>query len=240
MRNATVLLPVAPITGSPVPGLTSIHSTLRRGEYGSHRYPGNCGGYLIRDLLTYFDAERVFDPMSGSGTCRDVCDEVGIACFSSDIRSGFDVTNARHVRAAGRFDFVWLHPPYWRMKVYSDDPRDLSTAATLDEFLDSLSQVIVNCRRVLRPRRSSGDSDGRLFRSPSRVRSVDLSHEAPLLRSRTRAETHGHRSLPTWELVVQESLHVEFHSWSPQYLSDRGEARIDAVSPSVSIGTLFQ
>src|SRR5690606_24683668 len=98
MRNATVPLPTAPKNASPVPGLTSIHSTLRRGEYGSHHYPGNCGGYLIRDLLTYFDAKRVFDPMSGSGTCRDVCEELGIDCFSADLRSGFDATNARQVR----------------------------------------------------------------------------------------------------------------------------------------------
>lgn len=190
MRNATVPLPLAPVTASPVPGLTSIHSTLRRGEYGSHHYPGNCGGYLIRDLLTYFDARRVFDPMSGSGTCRDVCKELGIDCFSADIRSGFDVTDARQVRAAGRFDFVWIHPPYWRMKVYSDDPRDLSSAPTLNAFLQSLSQVIVNCRNALRPRGHlavlMGDySDRRAGYVPLTYHTKRLCFEAGLVQKHT-------------------------------------------------------
>ena len=151
MSIATVPLPAAPQNGSPVPGLTSIHSTLRRGEYGSHRYPGNCGGYLIRDLLKYFDAQRVFDPMAGSGTCRDVCQELGIECFSADLHSGFDCADAEQVRATGEFDFVWIHPPYFRMKRYSDDPRDLSAAPDLQSFLDALSKVIINCRNVLKP-----------------------------------------------------------------------------------------
>lgn len=43
-----------PITASPVPELTSLHHTKRRGEYGSSDWPGICGGYLIRDLLRYF------------------------------------------------------------------------------------------------------------------------------------------------------------------------------------------
>ena len=47
----SVLLPAAPTNTSPVPHLTSIHSEPRRGPYGSSRYRGNCGGYLIRDLI---------------------------------------------------------------------------------------------------------------------------------------------------------------------------------------------
>jgi DNA modification methylase len=147
----TVTLPAAPRNASPVPHLTSIHSAARRGEYGSPSYPGNCGGYLIRDLLRYFKPKRVFDPMTGSGTCRDVCRELGVECFSADVRHGFDCSNPEHTGPLGSFDFVWIHPPYWRQKVYSDDPRDLSTAPTLEAFLSRLSGVIRNCRDVLEP-----------------------------------------------------------------------------------------
>lgn len=147
----TVALPSAPRNGSPVPHLTSIHSALRRGEYGSHKYPGNCGGLLIKDLLQYFKPQRVLDPMSGSGTCRDVCKELGIECFSGDIRNGFDCSNQEHIAIVGKFDFVWLHPPYWRMKRYSDDPRDLSTANSLTGFLTGLSNAISNCSDALLP-----------------------------------------------------------------------------------------
>ena len=146
-----VQLPVAPRNGSPVPHLRSIHSAVRRGEYGSPKYPGNCGGHLIRDLLRYFKPERVFDPMTGSGTCRDVCGELGIEFFSGDIRTGFDCSNEEQVKTVGKFDFVWIHPPYWRMKVYSDNPRDLSTASDLESFLTGLGRVIRNCRDALLP-----------------------------------------------------------------------------------------
>ncbi len=105
---------------------------------------------MIRDLLQYFQPERVFDPMTGSGTCRDLCKELGIECFSADIRHGFDCQNPEHTKILGSFDFVWIHPPYYRLKFYSDDPRDLSTAKTPMDFLTGLNSVIVNCRDALK------------------------------------------------------------------------------------------
>jgi hypothetical protein len=71
-------LPLAPRNASPVPHLTSLYHFHRAGEYGSRSYPGNCGGKLIKDLLTYFNPGLVYDPMSGSGTCADVCKELNI------------------------------------------------------------------------------------------------------------------------------------------------------------------
>ena len=58
-------LPRAPITGSPVPHLTSLYHFRRAGEYGDRKWPGNCGGNLIKDLLTYFKPGLCFDPMAG-------------------------------------------------------------------------------------------------------------------------------------------------------------------------------
>ena len=84
------LLPQAPKNDSPVPGLTSLYHNPRRGQYGDARYPGNCSGNLIADLLRYFQPSLVFDPMTGSGTCKDVCTELDIACVSDDIRFGTD------------------------------------------------------------------------------------------------------------------------------------------------------
>lgn len=75
-------LPLAPINASPVPHLTSLYHNARAGEYGNRSYPGNCGGNLIKDLLLYFQPHLVCDPMAGSGTCRDVCQELAIPCMS--------------------------------------------------------------------------------------------------------------------------------------------------------------
>ncbi len=147
------LLPRTPKTTSPVPRLTSLHHFEDRNGHGDRRYPGNCNGGLIRDLLLFFGAKNVFDPMTGSGTCAAVCRELGISCTSKDIRTGFDATDpAAFVAIGGRFDFIWAHPPYWRQKLYTSHSRDLSRAATLEDFLEGYAAFINNCAGFLAPR----------------------------------------------------------------------------------------
>jgi len=150
-RAVYARLPRAPLTASPVPRLTSLYHHDEAGPYGDRRYPGNCSGELIKDLLTFFGPASVLDPMTGSGTCRDVCRELGIPCRSLDLKLGFDACDPASFADCGSYDFCWIHPPYWRMKRYSDDPRDLSTAATLEAFLRRYATLIANCHRALRP-----------------------------------------------------------------------------------------
>jgi hypothetical protein len=149
-RPTYAQLPQAPFNASPVPHLTSLYHFHCAGEYGDRSYPGNCGGNLIKDLLRYFKPGLVFDPMAGSGTCRDVCDELGIPCIAWDIHDGYDACDPASAPAAETFDFVWAHPAYWRMKLYADDPRDLSRAPTLDAFLARYRQFIRNAARSLK------------------------------------------------------------------------------------------
>lgn len=148
--RAVATLPQAPITGSPVPRLTSLYHFDEAGDFGDRGYPGNCGGALIRDLLLFFQPRSVFDPMSGSGTCGHVCEVLDIPCASGDIHAGLDAADPA-IMPAARFDFVWIHPPYWRQKLYAADARDLSRAPTLDEFLERYAAVIANCASVLTP-----------------------------------------------------------------------------------------
>jgi SAM-dependent methyltransferase len=150
-RPVYARLPLAPRNASPVPHLTSLYHFHRAGEYGDRSYPGNCGGNLIKDLLAYFKPALVFDPMSGSGTCADVCRELGTPCLSFDIHQGFDACDPREFPAAETFDFIWSHPAYWRQKLYADDPRDLSRSPTLEHFLNRYGQFIRNCARSLKP-----------------------------------------------------------------------------------------
>jgi SAM-dependent methyltransferase len=95
--------------------------------------------------------------MTGSGTCRDVCQDLGIDCWSGDIHAGFDLCDPRHFHGEAKlfdpetFDFVWIHPPYWRMKLYADEPRDLSRAPTLDAFLERYRLALAHCVHVLKP-----------------------------------------------------------------------------------------
>jgi hypothetical protein len=142
-------LPQAPRTGSPVPWLTSLYHDQYAGNYGNRQYPGNCSGNLIRDLLFFFQPQSVFDPMTGGGTCKDVCEQLGIKVVSGDLKSGQDATTYRP--EGETFDFVWLHPPYFRMIQYSTDPRDLSAQPTLAEFYGKLLQVMDKAASVLNP-----------------------------------------------------------------------------------------
>lgn len=153
--SAIAVLPRAPRNGSPVPGLTSLYHKSWRGDYGDARYPGNCSGELIKDLLRFFGPKRVLDPMTGSGTCADVCTELGVECRSTDLResrfASADACDARRYEGIGTFDFVWLHPPYARQKRYSDDLRDLCNAPTLGHFLYRYGKLLRNCASVLAP-----------------------------------------------------------------------------------------
>jgi hypothetical protein len=151
-RTIYAKLPRAPINTSPVPHLTSLYHNSNAGEYGDRTYPGNCGGNLIKDLLLYFrPSGLVFDPMSGSGTCRDVCDELDIPCLSWDIHDGFDACDPNAFPTSETFDFIWAHPAYWRQKLYLDDPRDLSRAPTLGDFLHRYGRFIRNSAKALKP-----------------------------------------------------------------------------------------
>lgn len=141
-------LPDAPVTGSPVPGLTSLYHDPDPGPWGDRRYPGNCSGNLIRDLLRFYRPAGVYDPMTGSGTCREVCADLGVPCHAGDIHAGFDACEEHFTEA---FDFCWLHPPYARMKIYSPDPRDLSREPTLDGFLARYDRLIRACAAAVVP-----------------------------------------------------------------------------------------
>ena len=144
-------LPMAPINASPVPELTSLYHNAEAGNYGDRSYPGNCSGNLIKDLVRYFCPANVLDPMTGGGTCRDVCRELGIPVQSFDIHFGFDAADPASYRDLGQFDLIWLHPPYWRQKLYADDPRDLSRTPTLPAFLDRYQMLIAGCAGALAP-----------------------------------------------------------------------------------------
>ncbi|MGL4554480.1 MAG: hypothetical protein ACRC33_25230 [Gemmataceae bacterium] len=142
-------LPLAPITGSPVPHLTSLYHDDDPGPYGDRGYPGNCGGNVIRDLLLFFQPKSVFDPFLGSGTAREVCRSLGIEYAGIDIRYGQDACSAGSYPRGREFDFVWAHPPYHRMKRYTDDVRDLSNQPTLAAFLERYGRFLRHCAGVL-------------------------------------------------------------------------------------------
>jgi hypothetical protein len=111
--------------------LTSVVSYPDRGPWGDNRYPGNCSGYLLIDLCATYQPRAVLDPMEGGGTSREVCADMGIAYNGFDLRTGTD--SLTDDIGAG-YDLIFWHPPYHDMKLYTDDPRDLSRAGSVAAF----------------------------------------------------------------------------------------------------------
>lgn len=144
-----------PATG-PEPRLTTsvISTPQRNNRWGDPRYRGNCDGTLFRELLLRYRPGRVLDPMMGSGTTRDVVRDLVAAGWTdlhftgADLRTGSDIFAKWH---AEPFDFVWVHPPYWDIIRYSQDPDDLSNCDSWDEFRVSLSLSLQRCHEWLAP-----------------------------------------------------------------------------------------
>jgi len=92
--------------------------------------------------------------MLGSGTTRDVVEglnrfkKAGIEFWGSDLKQGFDLTQQD---LPGRFDFVWIHPPYWNIIRYSNQSADLSICSDYRQFRQLLMDCLKRCYQALLP-----------------------------------------------------------------------------------------
>lgn len=136
-------------------GMSSIVSYPQRCDlWGDASYRGNCDGRLFKNLVLRYRAKRVADPMMGSGTTRDVIQGLNrflpehIEYWGDDLKRGFNLATTD---LPGRHDFVWIHPPYWNIIRYSDDPADLSTVETYEDFRNQLAVCLRRCSAALVP-----------------------------------------------------------------------------------------
>jgi len=134
--------------------MTSVVSYPDRGPWGDSKYPGNCTGRLVKNLILKYHAKYVADPMKGSGTSRDVVEglnkykKTGISYWGGDLREGFDLTKQD---LPGKFDFVWIHPPYWNIIRYSNNnPNDLSNCESYAAFRKLLMVCLKRCYEALK------------------------------------------------------------------------------------------
>ena len=178
-------LPRAPITGSPVPHLTSLYHFHRAGEYGDRELARQLRRQPDQGPADLLQARPGVRPDDGQRHRRATCarNSASPAWPGTSIQ-GFDACDPKDFPPAEMFDFIWAHPPYWRQKLYADDPRDLSRTPTLEHFLRRYGQFIRNCRNALKRRRQAGHPHGRLFRPRGRIRPAGLPHQAPGLRRR--------------------------------------------------------
>jgi len=135
--------------------MTSVVSyPTRCSLWGDSRYRGNCDGRLFKNLVLRYHARKIADPMAGSGTTRDVIEglnrykKAGIEFWGGDLRQGFDLTRQE---LPGRFDFCWIHPPYWNIIRYDSGENDLSNVEDYEQFRQLLMLCLKRCYDALEP-----------------------------------------------------------------------------------------
>lgn len=129
--------------------LKSIVSYPDRGKWGNNKYRGNCSGYVILDLLKHFKPKRFLEIFAGGGTGKEVAEDLGYTnSIHLDLRPELGGWNALRDEIPTGADFVFSHPPYHDIIVYSGEqwgtephPDDLSRCRSYDEFIKKLDYV---------------------------------------------------------------------------------------------------
>ena len=145
--------------------LSTLWDIGERAEYaGSKDFHGNCPPQVVEQCVLRLTrkGDVVLDPMAGSGTAIDVCNPLDRKCIAYDIkppkwRNDIIRNDSRKIPLDDdSVDMIFLHPPYWDMVYYTKDEdeektADLSRASTLEEYLNMLKAVLLECFRVLKP-----------------------------------------------------------------------------------------
>lgn len=130
---------------------------------GNYKFQGVTPAFIIWNMLQRYTkkGDLVVDPMVGSGTTIDVCEEEGRKVI------GYDV-NPKHPKAIKNdsrkiplgddsVDMVFIDSPYGDNVRYSDDPRDIGhISAENPKFYGELEKVAQEIYRILKPGKVMG------------------------------------------------------------------------------------
>lgn len=140
--------------------LGSVWDYGARANYaGDPNFHGNSIPQVIENAILFYTKKNdlILDPMAGSGTTIDVCQKLDRRCIAFDIKSVRDDIkdgNARHLKLESEsIDFIFLHPPYWKLVIYTqaDEKRDDLSRLDYDAFLKAMTDVSRECHRLLKP-----------------------------------------------------------------------------------------
>jgi adenine-specific DNA-methyltransferase len=135
-----------------------------RAMQGDKDYVGATPSWIIWQLLQRYTRENdtIVDPMCGSGTSLDVCEDTGRKGLGFDLapsRPDIRHADARKLPIPdASADFVFIDPPYSTHVDYSDDPRCIGKLDSGGDddgaaYYKAMSQVIREIDRVLKDRR---------------------------------------------------------------------------------------
>jgi len=125
---------------------------------GDNKFQGVTPAFIIWNLVQRYTnpGDLVVDPMAGSGTTIDVCEEEGRRVIGYDI-------NPRHPKVIkndsrkiplpdNSADMVFIDSPYGDNVNYSNEPGDIGKISAEDEkFYHELEKVAIETHRILKP-----------------------------------------------------------------------------------------
>ena len=125
---------------------------------GNNKYAGVTPAFIIYNLVKRYTerGDVVVDPMAGSGTTLDVCNEENRNCFAYDItppRADVIQNDARKIpHNDNSVDLIFVDSPYGDNIKYNEHPMNIGNiSAEKEEFYNELEKVMVECHRILRP-----------------------------------------------------------------------------------------
>jgi DNA modification methylase len=130
---------------------------------GDSKFQGVTPAFIIYNLVQRYTkpGDLVVDPMAGSGTTIDVCEEEGRRVIGYDI-------NPRHPKVIyndsrkiplpdNSVDMVFIDSPYGDNVNYSDEPADIGKISAEDpKFYEELEKVAKEIYRILKPGKVMG------------------------------------------------------------------------------------
>lgn len=149
--------------GEKPPFETTTHWDYPRQSYGKkpkgdNKFQGVTPAFIIWNLLQRYTkpGDLVIDPMAGSGTTIDVCEEEGRKVIGYDINPKHPKiikNDSRQIPLADNsVDMVFIDSPYGDNVNYSNEPGDIGKISAEDEmFYTELEKVALETYRILKP-----------------------------------------------------------------------------------------
>ncbi|RLE07829.1 DNA methylase [Candidatus Aerophobetes bacterium] len=130
---------------------------------GNNRFQGVTPAFIIWNMIQRYTkpGDLVVDPMAGSGTTIDVCEEEKRKVIGYDINPQHPKVIKNDSRKIpledNSVDMVFIDSPYGDNVNYSDDPRDIGKISAEDpKFYEELEKVAREIYRILKPGKVMG------------------------------------------------------------------------------------